>query len=460
MATSRALPQGFDPSAPNAVKSAFSRDNSLKDTLDALIALDDKLCSFNGRPLAEGLGPVIQTYVISEKNIVAMCGIDKSRNQDYLNQWSADRDFTDRSYYKDTVKTRTPPSEAQSEMMDKYFHPTQSYIDVAGNGIARSYCRDIVLPPSTSRNAMICFDVTASSEETKRLTADKMRTFAGGVVEVACNASKCVDLEPGFFEWINSLPPQIASWLFPVNAQLHTIAQYDLKNEYQKAQSKGELEPVSGDLLVLSHMEDTGAVVFSLPFGKEQNGDSAFLLCDLQLGIFEQSFFREGLWAGGCLIVAFMLLVGAFVETGLRLEQQAQVKQRLSDLMNEVPVAYCYCDEADLIRSVNPAFAHLLGHRNVVACLQELQGKKFESLLFSDEDVAKYDGIKQQREGGALAQFYKVAFDKMGHALAVRVFSTSLPNTLSPKKTGSDTFGLFLSEDSPILVDSGRNTAS
>jgi PAS domain S-box-containing protein len=453
MATSRALPDDFDASQSGALESAFVRDPTLKKALDGLIALDDKLCQFNGKPLADGLGPVVQTYVISEKNIIALCGADEARNPDYENHYDADRDFIGRPYYRDTMATSKPPSQSNSKQMNQYFHVTPSYIDTAGSGFTRSYCRDITLPPSKRRNAMICFDATTPAAAARRLTTDKMRTFSGDVAIAGCNLSGCSVVDHGPFELVESLSPSIARWLFPVDAELHVVAEDTLTKEY-KLHTK-DLEQISGRLRVLSTSGNAETVSFSIPFGKGENDVSAFLLCEIRLGMFEQSSFRKGIWAGGCLIVALMLLVGSFVETGLRLEQQVQIKQRLSELMGRVPVAYCYCDEADMIRFINPSFAHLLGYRNAVLALEKLYGKAFEKLLFGDKDVVVYERIKRQREKGTLAQVYDVHLSRGEEAVAVKVFSTSLPSAISSKKTGPETFGLFLPQGSPLLHDYG-----
>jgi len=448
MATSRALPDDFDDSKP--VENAFAQDPNLKKTIDTLFALDDKLCPFNGRPLADDLPPVVQTYVISEKNVIALCGAEESQNADYEREYAGDRDFTSRPYWRDTVGAEHPPSEGKSHSVDQYFHATPSYIDTAGNGFARSFCRDLTLPPSKRRNAMICFDTATGGTTAQKLTADKMHAFAGDVARVNCNLSGCTDTEWGPYELLESLSSSLAGWLFPVDAQLHSIAEGELTKEYKEAERKGNLEEISGRLRVLSSNSDQ-TVAFSIPFGKGENNSNTFLLSEIRLGVFQQSSFGKGLWAGGCLIIALMLLVGAFVESGLRLEQQLQVKQRLSDLMNKVPVAYCYCNEGDVTQFINPPFAHLLGYRNAASAFEELKTKSFDKLLFGDHDVEVYERIKKQRENGRVSQVYEVSLTNGNERVPVKVYSTSLPNAVSRSKKGSETFGLFFPKNSPIL---------
>jgi len=444
LATTKSLPENVDDL--QTAQDAFARDTKLKATLDSLAALDNKLCFFNGKPLASDLPPVIQTYVISEKNVIALCGTQEGagpeevQNTDYEKDYPADRDFIGTQYWKDTMKTEIPSATGSSDV-EGYFHVTSSYIDTAGNGIVRSYCRDIVLPPSTKRNAMICFD-TPTPATLQKIT-DKMLAFSGGVFMVKCDSQGCNAVTPGAYDILASVSRQIAEWLFPVQAHLHVVSDSELKRRFEDAQNTHVLENASGHLNVFPNTEDS--VTFSIPFGAGPKKSSFFLLSEIRFGVFQQSSFRNGLWAGGCLIFALLLLVGVFVETAIRLDQQKQVRERINDLMNEVPIAFCSGSEEDAIQFLNPAFADLLGYRNVNAALDALRGEAFEKLLFSNEDLKAYKKIRRQREHGRFSQAYEVTLTKenQNEGELVRVFSTSLPNVASRSNKGFETFGLF-----------------
>lgn len=408
------------------------------------------LCSLVGNNLLKDDLKVDQAYFIAGVNMAAFCMTDGSGNPfNWPNQFLADREFSNKPYYKETVlNPKERPSIKRSAKADSFFHKTPPYIDTTSKGFVQSFCRDVVVPPSTESNAMFCFDVTQPQAATEAAVREKVAPFGGDVLLATCTAStqRCESQE---FQrdWLASGP---LGWLDPVRVDLNRTIVDDLTKRYSGSLTKsGALEKVDGGIGVLSDEgRRTETFIFSVGVGKRGN-DVDFLVSEIQVDRFEK---RKVLFAATallCLVTGLMILVIALVQKAISLEERSKTVTIFQSLMKDFTVPYCHCDKQDKITHFNVAFANLLGFSTVPQAEPDVKGKAFMALLADNDSVDSYEAARQLRSTGDIGKPYNarlvqpVSRSKIG----VKIYGAAVPNPLSDEHRNTQTFGLFLTPE-------------
>ncbi len=437
-------------------------------SIQFLRAIDKNLCDFNGHYLGAGLNrQVAQTYFISETNVMAICEehpdsltglsevngqrdnspVNKSEEK-YGGTFSADRDFKEHPYYRDTVyRDPRPSSFARSAVLDNYFHMTTMYIDVAGNSFVRSFCRDI--HPAHGPGGMICFDVKLPQTErqAEEIVRSKLQYLGGDVLLAECDVSRCSSQE--FTE--DTKHPLL--WWSRVRSDLNDVIVGELSKTFKEASAVPQ-EKLIGSINVLGENHNPenikpGPFTFTIPVQTSGEGDkrlARFFVCQIRLNDFQRAIFAKGVGAAASIVIALGLLAGTVLQSGLRLSEQRKTMRGLAEVMERLPIPYCQCDEGDRFIFVNLAFVDLLGGRDRRDAASFLQDRTFADLLDHQSQDA-YGSIRKRRVAGKAIKPYQVRMRGIqGDAyFPVTVHGAVVPRSAPRNGTAEPaTFGLFL----------------
>jgi PAS domain-containing protein len=382
-----------------------------------------------------------QTYLISRSGLNRIfLRSPKATQAYYASQFRATTFFPSRPYFwpafgPNTVVTDPETMITTAQRASSFFHITQPYMDLGGNGIVITLSKGFRVPNITE--FALCFDLAfeadAGLQTSLRRSVDR---FDGHLTPVTChlndNSSTCLANNPGRSET-------------PQDIELREALTKTLRD----AVKEGQQDKVFGNILVLPPLlaqERQDIVLASIPVGRVSidNADKSadFLVVEFDFFKYRRVTTVWALTAATCFFLSVSVLGFFLTRTIFRSREFEEALQRITFVMDEAPTPFIWLDHQDRVLYANGAFWDLTG---------QTKGTKFTlKSLITPETVRAYDNTQQHRTLGEPVTPYEVTIKRPDNTtIRVRIRSMDVPSLRPQRGTLPETFGVFLVLNEP-----------
>lgn len=325
-----------------------------------------QLCSLKGEFLLDRnkAYQIVQSYFLTSRGVARIC-------EDVTQpQFDSTTFFPNRPYFWPTIVNEKRLGKDPVVDIEPYFHVTEPYLDLGGNGVIISLCTAL----SQMHGAIVCMDVktgTALEEAVERNLDD----FGISFKTVDCYFDTPVRCE-------NTSPPVV----WDMFGNVYTEEAGRLQKSIQ-ALGADRRAKVFGQLFTFGPPDRNGRVVFTVPrdVGSRKIG---LYLAKLELGRANSLLWVQ--LGFGLLMLAFVLL--GLVNYLLRVDEANEAFISVDRAMESAPCPYCRLGGDDKFVDVNQCFIEEIGYP-----LDELKRRTFNSLLADQESRETYKTITRQR---------------------------------------------------------------
>lgn len=415
---------------------ALGTDASLTYDINHTANVSTDVCSLNGTIVFEApqiaaagdfaaKNTPVQSYLITSTGALRICesGV-KSQEKYYSKRFKATTFFPERNYFLATISADRGLN-AQMPI-EQAFYVRRPYIDLGGNGVVFSLCKEASL--RRRDDSAICMDFAAgqvgreiqdptSPDATLTKLQKRIESLGGNPVKLHCegqdNASfVCKD----------------------PNGRRRAVIEESM-NKY-----RGDISEVFGKIST-DYRTEPLHVGFTIPLAQtgEMSGD--LLYADLNISPVRTNTLLRAVGLAVSLIGLIGSIALMIADYGLRLNQQNVAFGEVAAVMQFASDPYCRLDSENKILDYNPSFAEMLGYHKEDSA--RLTGFSFKDLIISEYKEA-YDREIAQRIRGTMSQYPLVL--KMADGLStrmVRVIGAPVPVPHDPSGSKPQTFGIF-----------------
>jgi PAS domain-containing protein len=386
-----------------------------------------------------------QSYLIFRSGISRLCESSigsgfKSQRAYYENKFTSNTLLQTRPYFEPTV-----------DNVD-FFHSTQPYIDLGGNGVVQTFCHYIPAKRTYpgkghvyKTDAVVCFDF-ALKIDIRKAIASQISSFGGAVAEYECANGVCrisnrAEGDAGF-------DGRFMRVFFPA-AEFSSEEEDEISRRYQNSQKHGQESAFFGDITVLNAAAKAGLVEFLLPRGNTQ-----VVAVKFDLNSYEQ---MRTLWlslAAACVAITFILAVLILADYGFKFKEQERAFSVVDSVMSDVPAPYARLDEDGKFLKVNDYFAKLMGYASADEGTVQLRDYKYEDFLADDASKEEFKRVKQERREGKPYRSYVIQLwtgrtPGRPPVRWIKVHGGDVPTPHTSRKKPGQSFGILLPTDAP-----------
>lgn len=404
----------------------------------------------NGTVFSEPQSSVLpkysQIYVIFRSGIGRLC-------ETHLDPgYSAQRDYYKNKFGSDTLlQTRFYFQEAVDN--PNGFINTDPYVDLAGNGIIRTFCRylrvgkqDVDNKVSFRTDAVLCMDFATVTDFTNATRAVVSR-YGGAVKKLSC-IDVCSEEEfvDGLEEPLNT---RLLGIFYP-SAKITTSEIDSVTDKYNEAKNAGRESKFEGGIVPLDAPK--GQLALTIPV--EGKKGVSVLLVKLDLNSYQ---YWRTVWiiaAAVCVSITVGAVMLILADYGLKLKEQERAFTAVDTVMSDVPVPYARLNEDGKFEKVNESFASMLGYPTPTAAIVELRNYTYEEFLVDEKSKQEYRKIKDERRTRQPYRSYKIQMWVGGRPGVdpvkwLEVHGSDVPTPHSARNKPGQAFGILLPASAP-----------
>lgn len=368
----------------------------------------------------------VQSYLITSSGVLRICEAKQASQERYYEpRFKATTFFPERNYFISTVENTRALSSGQP--LDQAFYVRRPYIDLGGNGVVISLCKELSLRrPSDSA---LCMDfaigenaptTTGAPKAISDKLSERIIQLGGRPEIIHCNVTPPV------------APGQKSSWTCKDQSG-HAYSNIENKatNDYKR-----DLSELFGKINT-SYPAPSGNLRFTVPLANtgESSGDLLFAQLDItpvrHRSTWEAILFGISLF---CFVSSVALLIGDY---GLRLKETHAALDQVGVVMSHVPVAYCRVDSDHRFVDWNVEFEHM------VESDADLRKQDFKMYVTSS-GLKQYEAEVAKRIAGESSEYDLEMKSTKGRSFEVRVFGAPVPEPRSSKGKKPQTFAVLI----------------
>lgn len=354
-----------------------------------------RLPIFDGLDI-DGKG-VVQSYFMTETGVLLIRESGTNEQGQYYSGFlPAHRFHPERAYFWPTVE--------HPVLANQFDSVSEAYVDSAGNGPIRTYCKRITEAPAS----VLCLDTTLRDDSALTSLSRRVEVLGGKSYEVECSVSdggqSC-----GFKR---SIPPDHSS-----SIQWLTAAIVKAKAEKRLSDVFGKIvtPPCDGSTCASENIE------FAVPLESNLEGGlrKVYLLwASVNLKQVRDRNGKHAIIAASAFSTCVLLVLFVGIDYRLKVKQQRELLKNVSRVMEDSCTPFAWTDERNRFVRVNKSFLKTLGYENFEDLVGPERTRTFREILTPPSRQA-YDNILMKSQEGKETDPYEVDFFKNGETRIV-----------------------------------------
>jgi hypothetical protein len=366
--------------------------------------------------------PVVQTYFISESGVLMLRapGV-KDWSKYYQGQFAAYTLFMDRPYFWGAID---PKLAKKSKGI--YYHITEPYIDLGGNGIVVTYSQRVELP--NKRAAIIGVDLKLTLDSEDKIKS-RLKELGADVNEFACIT------EPEQSGVIEGKLPKEFKWFE------NGIKDIENQSRYVGAIALGPEQsspygPKGGEHIIS----------FTIPLDSQGFKDgkrrTTLLGASIDFDSISDKLDRDLILFSAGIVLLVIVSSNIFNEYTALKEDMNKVFEKLSKVMEEAYTPFAWLNEKNEFHKINESFSRVLEYDNIEDLKRH--SPTFRGLMTAETQPI-YNEVLAQSAAGAETGKYEVDMKtKSGKVLHVVVHGERIPYPTFWRRGRPHRFGVFL----------------